>query len=228
MFDELRYGGVIMDKIVPAFEVSLLEPVFSSILDIGEVGIDSLLDEGLFKDIPIVGLVMGVGKTAQNIHDRNLLKQTLKFIQTFNEKTISEDKLQKYKKKIEQDPKRAEEELGRVLIILNNTVEIKKSELLGKIFRAYVDERIVWEQFGELSEAISRLFISDIYLLHEIFGRKINDSTQCMNYQVDRLVSIGFVNTTTKSMTIGSNNSSNTERYLNVSEFGRLFCNVTA
>lgn len=216
-----------MDKIVPAFEVSLLEPVFSSILDIGEVGIDSLLDEGLFKDIPIVGLVMGVGKTAQNIHDRNLLKQTLKFIQTFNEKTIIEDKLQKYKKKIEQDPKRAEEELGRVLIILNNTVEIKKSELLGKIFRAYVDERIVWEQFGELSEAISRLFISDIYLLHKIFDRKINDSTQCMNYQVDRLVSIGFVNTTTKSMTIGSNNSSNTERYLNVSEFGKLFCNIT-
>lgn len=216
-----------MDKIVPAFEVSLLEPVFSSILDIREVGIDSLLDEGLFKDIPIVGLVMGVGKTAQNIHDRNLLKQTLKFIQTFNEKTIIEDKLQKYKKKIEQDPKRAEEELGRVLIILNNTVEIKKSELLGKIFRAYVDERIVWEQFGELSEAISRLFISDIYLLHKIFDRKINDSTQCMNYQVDRLVSIGFVNTTTKSMTIGSNNSSNTERYLNVSEFGKLFCNIT-
>lgn len=165
---------------------------------------------------------MGVGKTAQNIHDRNLLKQTLKFIQTFNEK-----KLQKYKKKIEQDPKRAEEELGRVLIILNNTVEIKKSELLGKIFRAYVDERIVWEQFGELSEAISRLFISDIYLLHKIFDRKINDSTQCMNYQVDRLVSIGFVNTTTKSMIIGSNNSSNTERYLNVSEFGKLFCNIT-
>lgn len=31
-----------MDKIVPAFKVSLLEPVFSSILDIGEVGIDSL------------------------------------------------------------------------------------------------------------------------------------------------------------------------------------------
>lgn len=109
---------------------------------------------------------MGVGKTAQNIHDRNLLKQTLKFIQTFNEK-----KLQKYKKKIEQDPKRAEEELGRVLIILNNTVEIKKSELLGKIFRAYVDERIVWEQFGELSEAISRLFISDIYYIKFLTGR---------------------------------------------------------
>lgn len=48
-----------------------------------------------------------------------------------------------------------------------------------------------------------------------------------MNYQVDRLVSIGFVNTTTKSMIIGSNNSSNTERYLNVSEFGKLFCNIT-
>jgi len=63
-----------MDKIVPAFEVSLLDPVFSATLDIGEVGIDSLLDDGIFKDIPIVNLVMGIGKTAQNIHERNLLQ----------------------------------------------------------------------------------------------------------------------------------------------------------
>jgi len=63
-----------MDKIVPAFEVSLFEPVFSTALDLGELGIDSLLDDGIFKDILIVNLVMGIGKTAQNIHERNLLQ----------------------------------------------------------------------------------------------------------------------------------------------------------
>lgn len=215
-----------MDKIVPAFEVSLLDPVFSATLDIGEVGIDSLLDDGIFKDIPIVNLVMGIGKTAQNIHERNLLQQTLNFIKSFNEKSIDEKKLKKYKEKINKNKKVAEKELGRVLIILNSNVETKKSELLGKIFRSYVDERIDWNKFCDLSEAISRLFISDINLIYDVWQHKINDSNHCMNYQIDRLVSIGFIGTTTKSMTIGSNNTSNTERYLNITEFGRLFSEI--
>lgn len=33
-----------MDKLVPVFEVSLLKPTLSSILDCIEVGIDSVLD----------------------------------------------------------------------------------------------------------------------------------------------------------------------------------------
>lgn len=212
-----------MDKLVPAFEISLLEPVFSASLDVGELGIDSILDDGLFKNIPIVSLIVGVGKTAQNIHDRNLLRQTLQFIKSFNEKQISEEKLNKYKDKLKKSSKTAEEELGRVMIILNNNVDIKKSQQLGKIYRAYVDEVILWEQFCELSEAITRLFISDIYLLYEIYNRKVHDTSQCQNYQVDRLVSIGFISTTTKSMTVGSNFNSHTERYLAVNEFGTLF-----
>lgn len=215
-----------MDKIVPAFEVSLLDPVFSATLDIGEVGIDSLLDDGIFKDIPIVNLVMGIGKTAQNIHERNLLQQTLNFIKSFNEKSIDEKKLKKYKEKINKNKKVAEKELGRVLIILNSNVETKKSELLGKIFRTYVDERIDWNQFCDLSEAISRLFISDINLIYDIWKHKINDSNHCMNYQIDRLVAIGFIGTATKSMTIGSNNTSDTVRYLSLTEFGRLFSEI--
>lgn len=215
-----------MDKIVPAFEASLLEPVFSTTLELGEVGIDSLLDDGIFKDIPIVSLVMGVGKTAQNIQERNLLYQTLNFIKSFNEKSIDEKKLKKYKEKIDKSSKIAEKELGRVLIILNSNVEVKKSQMLGKVFRAYIDEMIDWNQFCDLSEAISRLFISDINLISDIWKHKINDSTQCMNYQIDRLVSIGFIGTTTKSMTIGSNNTSNTERYLNITPFGRVFSEI--
>ena len=132
-----------MDKLVPAFETTLFDPTLSDACsDMAELGIDSLLDDGVFKSIPVVSLLIGVGKTAQNIHDRNLLKQTIKFINTFNEKSISQEKINKYRKKIQSKPKYAEEELGRVIILLNSNVELKKSELLGKFYRAYVDETI--------------------------------------------------------------------------------------
>lgn len=215
-----------MDKIIPAFEVSLFEPAFSSVFELSEMGIDSILDEGLLKNIPIVSLVIGLGKTAQNIHDRNLLQQTLTFIKSFNENNVNKQKLQRYKEKISKNKRIAEEELGRILIILNNTIDSKKAELMGKIFKSYVDEYISWEQFCEYTELITRMFIGDVNLLLDVNDKRITESVEEVNYKIDRLVSIGLIETTTKSMTVGSNFNSKTERYLKVTEFGRMFCTI--
>ena len=88
----------VMDKLVPAFETTLFDPTLSDMcVEMAELGIDSLLDEGLFKSVPVVGLLVGVAKTAQNLHDRNLLKQTVKFINTFNSKKLSQAQKEKYK-----------------------------------------------------------------------------------------------------------------------------------
>lgn len=99
-----------MDKIIPSFSYSLFDGSKDSIGDIAELGIDSLLEDGLFKDIPIVSMLIVVQKTYQNIHDRNLLKQTLTFIKQFNSGTINEEKLTKYKEMLNSDSKKAEKE----------------------------------------------------------------------------------------------------------------------
>ena len=91
-----------MDKIIPSFKKSLFNGSKELIGDLTEYGIDSLLDEGLFKSFPIVGFLVGIKNTCQNIHDRNLLKQTLQFIKEFNDGTISPELLDKYKKNIGQ------------------------------------------------------------------------------------------------------------------------------
>lgn len=88
-----------MDQIIPSFKKNIFDSSKDSIMNLTELGIDSLLDDGLLKDVPIVGLLVGVKNTAQNIHDRNLLRQTLKFIQEFNSGTLSEEKLIRYKEK---------------------------------------------------------------------------------------------------------------------------------
>jgi hypothetical protein len=217
-----------LDKIVPAFETTLFDSTLSdACLDIAELGIDSLLDEGVFKGIPIVNVLVGIGKTAQNIHDRNLLKQTIKFINTFNEKSISCEKIEKYKERLNNNPHFAENELGRIIILLNSNVDLKKSELLAKFYRAYVNEQIDWSKFCELSDVTSRLFISDIALLYEIYYNRISDTTQCTVYQADRLIALGLLDSAMKSMSIGSSSGSNTQRYIQVSSFGRVFCSLS-
>lgn len=88
-----------MDELVPVFEDSLFG---SSIADVGiefaELGIDSILSDGVLKEIPIVGTIVGVGKLAHNVHDRNLLRQTLSFINEFNKGSLNPDKIENIEK----------------------------------------------------------------------------------------------------------------------------------
>lgn len=217
-----------MDKLIPAFETTLFDPTLSgACLDVAELGIDSLLDDGVFKSIPVVSLLVGVGKTAQNIHDRNLLKQTIKFINTFNNRSISHEKINKYRMKLETQPRYAEEELGRVIILLNSNVDLKKSELLGKFYRAYIEEFINWDTFCELSDITSRLFIGDLQLLYDIYHLQVSDTSQCPVYKADRLIALGMLDSATKSMIISSCTGSQTQRYIQVNELGKLFCQLS-
>ena len=217
-----------MDKIVPAFETTLFDPTLSDACgDVAELGIDSLLDDGIFKGIPIVSLLVGVGKTAQNIHDRNLLKQTIKFINTFNEKSIPYPKLEKHRKKLKDKPQFAEEELGRVIILLNSNVDLKKSELLAKFYSSYVNEEIDWEMFCELSEVTSRLFISDLQILYAVHQKKISDTSQCSSYKAERLIAIGLLDSATKSIAIGNSTGSKTELYIQPSILGNQYCAIS-
>lgn len=88
-----------MNDLVPAFEKSLFEPIVGISSDFIEVGIDSVLKDGLFKDIPIVNSVVGVIKFGIGIKERNFLMQTLNFINEFNSGNIKPEKLEKYRKK---------------------------------------------------------------------------------------------------------------------------------
>ncbi len=216
-----------MNKIVPAFQVSLFDQTLSDACsDIIELGIDSILNNDILQDIPIANTIIGVAKTAKNIHDRNLLRQTIKFIKTFNAGCISKEKIENYKKLLE-DPKKAENELGRVLIILDSFIDLEKSELLAKLYCAYVYERITWEEFCEFSDVVTRLFIIDIPLLHEIFNKHITETTQCFRYQQDRLVSLGLLNLTIKSIKVSSHQGNETDSYISLSQLGKIFCEKT-
>lgn len=217
-----------MDKIIPAFETTLFDSTLSdACVDMAEMGIDSLLDDGVFKGIPVVSLLIGVGKTAQNIHDRNLLKQTIKFINTFNAKSISSAKIEKYRQRLKDNPQFAEEELGRVVILLNSNVELKKSELLAKFYRSYVNEEIDWSLFCELSDITSRLFISDLQLLYNVYRGQISDTSQCPVYKADRLIALGLLDSAMKSMSIGSATGSHTQRYIQANNLGKLYCDIS-
>lgn len=212
-----------MDKIIPSFASSLFDGSKDSIGDITELGIDSLLDDGVFKDLPIVSMLVGVKNTYQNIHGRNLLKQTLTFIKQFNSGSINQEKLNKYRDMLNADSKKAEKELGRVLIILNSTIDMEKSQMLANLYKSYINEKINWNQFCEFAEIIKMLFLNDFNIIDLIYKHQITDTSGIEIYPIDRLTSLGIVNTVMKTIMISSNTSSKSDKYVNLTTIGQKF-----
>lgn len=182
-----------MDKLVPAMKDTLFSPIFEISGEYAEIGIDAILEDKALKEIPIIGTLVTAYKVGYNLHERNLIKQTIAFITEFNSGHISQEKLDKYREELESNPKKAEKELGRILIILNKQVEQIQSQILGSFYAAYVNGAISWEKFCELSEANRRMFASDYQIL---FEAAVNDGLKIQNkelYQVDRLISLGLL-----------------------------------
>lgn len=220
-----------MDKLVDDFEKSLFNSSKDVISDYLEIGIDSLMNEGILKEIPIVNTIVGVLKIGKNVYDRNLLKQTLTFINEFNNNKISHDKLKQYKITIENNHKRCEEELGRILLLLNNFIDKEKSIMLAKIFKAYIEKIINWNEFCEYSEIINRLFIQDINLLNMIYDGRVTDTTNRGDlYRVERLNSLGIIGISFKSTRIttinGVQQENRQDSYLSMNSNGRKFMNI--
>ena len=181
-----------MNEIIDPFKESLFNDKFKGILgDTIEIGIDSILTDDSLREIPIVNTIIGTFKFGQNIHDRNLLKQTMIFIQEFNNNSNNEKVqkyISKYKKNITNNPKKAEIELGRVMIILNRNIDDIKSSILAKLYLSYIENKIDWSKFCDLSEVNEKMFTLDIEILKDIYLNNTDfDKDKLHNYQ--RLVS---------------------------------------
>lgn len=216
-----------MNELVPALKDTLFAPTYELVAEYAEIGIDSLLESDALKGIPVVGTLAAICKVGYNIHERNLIKQTLDFVMGFNAGTISQEKIDEHRYELESDPAKAEKELGRVLIILGNHIENIQSQVLGSFYSAYVKGAISWDKFCELSEANRRMFVNDYHILREAArngGININDREL---YQVDRLISLGLLQNKNRlggTVIIDLNEEPEETHDIIITSFGRTFC----
>ncbi len=160
--------------------------------DVTDVALSELID-GPIGNIPIVGTLMSLCKVGTAVYERHLLHQTLAFLQAFNSKTIKKEKFRKYKEKLNKNPTYAQDELGRVLLLLQRAVENEKAKIYGNLFRNYVNGEIDWEMFCDLSDITDRLFISDLYVLEHGYRNGGLMLFEYPNYHMDRLIGIGLM-----------------------------------
>ena len=225
-----------MEKLVEEFKESLFfsdsesdEKIKVLKLKTLEIGIDSVLDSGLISVIPVINKIYLFSKFAQNIYDRNLMRQTLEFINEFHSGKCNAESLQNYKDRLKMEPGLAEKELGRVLILLNKNIDIEKTQYMAKFYLAYINKEFAWDEFCELCDIVDRMFLLDIALLREIYFAEGVGLHTSISYKHDRLLSNGLLQNLNRIsgnmfMTAADLNNCSDEKLMVLTEIGKTFC----
>jgi hypothetical protein len=156
--------------------------------DLFEVGLDTFLEDGILKDIPIIGTIVGLTKAGIGIRDKLFAKKILKFL--FEIKDIPFEERKDFIEKINSDPSYATKVGESILLIIDKLDDFKKAELIGKLFVYSVNGTIDYETFLRLSIIIERCFISDLSKLKLFYNGQHDQVTY---FEKDLLYSHGLL-----------------------------------
>lgn len=138
-------------------ESIVIKDVGDLVSDYAELGLDSILDEGLVKDIPILRTCVSIAKVGLNIRDRLYVKKIANFIKQVGDTT--QEEREAFIKEHCQNEKRFEE---AVLLILEQVDNINKATLIGKIFKACILRMINYQDALSLSCIVNKALWQDI------------------------------------------------------------------
>ncbi|MDQ7095019.1 hypothetical protein REC12_15590 [Desulfosporosinus sp. PR] len=98
------------------FSLELIKNNQNAVVDLSEFGLNELMPDGIFSDIPVIRTLAAVCKAGLNIRDRHLAKKIIAFINDYRMKTIATEEFNKFKNEME-DPKFKAKVTERLVII---------------------------------------------------------------------------------------------------------------
>lgn len=139
-------------------------PLLEAFLTNAESFADSFIDNEAAKSVPVVGTAFKLVKGIDEIRSKVLAKKLCDFLA--NPQLQSEDAKEKIREKVQASPEEATK-VGEVLfLVLERIVDLRKPELLSRVFLAYLNEDIDSQTVHRLSEAIDSAFAGDLEALH--------------------------------------------------------------
>lgn len=137
-----------------------------------EVGIDSILNDGILKDLPIVGTLVGIWKAGISIKDAIFFRK----LQAFLTGLADVPPVERARIISLLNNQDATESAGEKLLTLLERIDsVQKAHLLGESFKLLAADTISIEEFWRVSFILDRLPLSDIQALKEWSQTDLND-----------------------------------------------------
>ncbi|MBU1044547.1 MAG: hypothetical protein KJ915_09170 [Candidatus Omnitrophica bacterium] len=150
-----------LNTLISAFEHTLKDSNLQNItIDLAEVFTDTLMEESIAREIPIIGTVVGLGKTALGIKEFLFLKKIIYFISEL--KNISATKRYEMIDKIDNSGKFRTKVGEKLLYIIDKCDDHEKSQFIARMFAAFLCQKISYEDFLRSASIIDRTLLEDL------------------------------------------------------------------
>lgn len=166
-------------KSITSLDKTLKESELGSIgADIAEVSVDSLIDDGLLKDIPIVSTIVGLIKTTSSINSALLLKKIVYFLDGV--KDVSPKKRYEMIAEINNSPKYKISVGEKLLYIIERCEDHEKASLVAEWFKAFLNKEIDYDDFLHGSSVLNALYADDLDYFLKVDEKKfyVSDAMQ--------------------------------------------------
>lgn len=164
-------------------------------IDIIESGIDQLFDDGLLKDIPIVGSVYNLVKSITKIIGVFKTKHILVFASAVNNGKVSKEVIRKHFEELEKNSKKKEHEIEVIIESLMRHDKYIKDQILANCYLMYCspDTQYTWEDFEMLRQITEDLYVYDLLALKDIYNKKEYRDNNYDALAMRRLCNLGLV-----------------------------------
>lgn len=170
---------------------SISQETMACMGDLLEVGLDSIMTDDLFRDIPIISTAISIYKIGYTIKERHYVKKLVHFIDEVNQKTASDETREKYKAKLHSDTRRRNQEIEYIMILIDRYISFQNTRMLARLYVSFFDGKINWTQLTMYAEVIDHLLPGDYNTLQSkdyfiVIGGENGES-------IIRLVSMGLI-----------------------------------
>ncbi len=170
------------NDIQKSFDDSLIQTGKEIAIEMADVVIDQVLEEGLLRDIPIVSLFSNFVKMGVNIQDRLFLKKILVFFGNIND--VPSEKRAEMINKIDESGDYRIRVGEKLLYILDSCNDHENVENVAKFFKAFITGRITYDEFLKGVEVLKRINSQDLnyFLLIKSDFISIEEVSTLMEY----------------------------------------------
>ena len=157
--------------------------------DFAEVAIDGIMDEGVLKDLPLVGGIIGIVKFGSSINKHISAKKIYKFL--FELHDIPQE--QRIKKIDEiNNSRKYQSSVGEMIFELLEKIESDgKPEIIGKMFSAVIEEKIDYIDYLKCAHIVKNFFYYDLEKLKDGNEKGEIHTTMGDGFNENGLVKIG-------------------------------------
>ncbi len=139
------------------------EHLGSTVRDFAEVGLDTILKEGVLRDIPFVNIIHNSYQTYVEIRQQLFIKKIINFWKELPDKSLQER--QRFVEWMDRDPQQKSIFAENLLLLIDRADSIEKPSILGRLINHCTLGDISYEDMVRLCFIVDRVYMPDLNYL---------------------------------------------------------------